>query len=49
MHRLAAALLLILAINIISFKYLASKNTGNNNHQTSGIDAFQMTITCKKI
>ncbi len=40
MHRLAAALLLIIAINIISLKYLVNKNTGYNGHQTSGIDAF---------
>jgi len=40
MHRLAAALLIIIAINIISVKYLVNKNTGNNDRQTSGIDAF---------
>jgi len=48
MHRLAAALLLIIAINIISFKYLANKNTGNNGRQTSGIDAFSNDYNLQK-
>lgn len=40
MHRLAAALLLIITINIISVKYLANKSNSDSTQQTSGINAF---------